>query len=171
MKFGVVQCSRCKTAKGIRLETKSTKCPKCGKKLDLNKTKLLCKVDNEKELASVVMRYNTRLEGGEDIYAKDVNIVKERRFPSASNVKMSDIHTLIARKLIPIRARNEKIVAAAQELCRVLGEFTEQDLREVLKHVGIKEDDIPKKFIPRLIENNVIYEPKRGVYRCLESAR
>ena len=166
MKFGVIQCSRCKTAKGIRLNTKSTKCPKCGKRMDLQKTKLLCKVDNEKELALVIMRYNTKLEGGEEVYAQDLSIAKGESLNSNANVL--DIYELIAKRLSSIKARDEKILAAAKELCRVLGEFTEEDLGEVLKRIGLKGDVLLEKYIPKLMDNNVIYEPKRGVYRCLE---
>ncbi len=169
MKFGVVQCPRCKTAKGIRLKTKSAKCLNCGKRMDLKNALILSKVDNEKELASAVMKYNTKLKGGEDVYAKDLSIVNNGRSTSTSKTKMLDIHALVAKKLTNIRSRDEKVVAAAQELCRVLGEFTEQDLSEVLKRIGLKGDNLLEKSINKLMENNVIYEPRRGEYRCLEN--
>lgn len=167
MKFGVVQCPRCKTAKGIHLKTKSTKCLNCGKRMDLKNALILSKVDNEKELASAVMKYNTKLKGGEEVYAQDLKVVNKGRSTSTGDAKMLDIHAMVAKKLTNIRSRDEKVVAAAQELCRVLGEFTEQDLSEVFKRIGLKGDALLEKYINKLMENNVIYEPRRGVYRCL----
>jgi hypothetical protein len=134
--------------------------------MDLQKTKLLCKVDNEKELALVIRRYNTKLEGGEEVYAQDLSIVK--RTALNSNANMLDIYELIAKRLSSIKARDEKILAAAKELCRILGDFTEDDLGQVLKRIGLKGDILLEKYIPKLMDNNVIFEPKRGVYRCLE---
>lgn len=130
---------------------------------------ILSKVDNEKELASVVMQYNTKLKGGEEVYAQDLSIVKKGSSISTSNTKMLDIHALVANKLTNIKSKDEKVVAAAQELCRLLGEFTEQDLSEVLKRSGLEGDTLSEKYIPKLMENNMIYEPRRGVYRCLEN--
>ena len=135
--------------------------------MDLKNALILSKVDNEKELASMIMQYNTKLKGGEDVYAQDLSIVKKGRSTSTNNTKILDIHTLVAKKLINIRSRDEKVVAAAQELCRVLGEFTEEDLDEVFRRIGLKGDVLLEKYINKLMENNVIYEPKRGVYRCL----
>ncbi len=137
--------------------------------MDLKKTLILSKADNEKELTSMVMQYNTRLKGGEEVYAQDLSIVMNERSTSTRNAKMLDIHSLVAKKLINIRSRDEKIVAAAQELGRLLGEFTEEDLKEVLKRTGLKGDKVLEKYINKLIENNVIYEPRRGEYRCLEN--
>ena len=135
--------------------------------MDLKNALILSKVDNEKELASMIMQYNTKLKGGEDVYAQDLNIGKNMRSTSTSKIKILDIHALVAKKLINIRSRDEKVVAVAQELCRVLGEFTEEDLDEVFRRIGLKGDVLLEKYINKLMENNVIYEPKRGVYRCL----
>ena len=169
MKFGVVLCSRCKTARGVRLNTKTATCAKCQKRMDLKRTRILCKVETEREVALAVRKYNTKLKGGEEIYARDMRIVNENKEQTRVVInETSDIYTEVVRKLIRIRARDERVVAAAQELYRYLGEFTGKDLYEVLKLLGFDKEEDCHKYIDKLIANDVIYEPKRGVYRCLE---
>lgn len=63
MKFGVVQCPKCKRARGVRIPSKTAKCPICGKTIDLKKARILCGVDSERELVAAVMEANARLEG------------------------------------------------------------------------------------------------------------
>ena len=62
-----------------------------------------------------------------------------------------------------------RIVEAAKELCSLLGEFTEKDFKEVLKRTGIGDDEICDDHLNNLINNGIIFEPRRGVYRCLEN--
>ncbi|UCG68163.1 MAG: hypothetical protein JSV09_10085 [Thermoplasmata archaeon] len=61
MKFGVVVCPLCRTARGTRLGAKTAVCVKCGKKIDLTKARIQCKVKTESELAHAVQEYNSKL--------------------------------------------------------------------------------------------------------------
>lgn len=170
MKFKVVLCPRCKTARGIRSDAKSATCPRCGKRMDLKKARELSEVESEKELASVVMELNTRLKGGEDIYAADMKIAKQRtnNTKSPHEIDSKDVYTEIAGKLVSIKGREEIIITAVKELCHYFNEFTQNDLNEVLIRIGIDGDEACEEYIARMMENNVIYRPKNGVYSCLE---
>ena len=171
MKFGVVLCSRCTTARGVRLGAKTATCTQCGKKLNLKKAKILCEVDSVKDVAGAVRQYNTELKGGAEVYARDIRAVekKQKKLDLAGMGKPQDVYAEVSSKLVTVRARDDKITAAAQELGRHLGEFTQNDFSEVLKRIGIEGEKVSEMYIARLIENNVIYEPKSGLYRCLES--
>jgi hypothetical protein len=61
MKFGIVICPHCRTARGTRLDAKTAACVKCGKRLDLKKVKIQYKVETESELAQAVQEYNRKL--------------------------------------------------------------------------------------------------------------
>ena len=47
--------------------------------------------------------------------------------------------------------------------------LTGKDFKEVLKRAGLGDDEICDDHINNLINNGIIYEPRRGVYRCLEN--
>ncbi len=167
MKFKVVQCSRCKRARGVRLDSKTASCPRCGGQINLTKAKILCEVGSEQELAKAVMKYNTEIEGGEKEYARDLELARQKENHHKMEYKSSDIYDRVIKNLIDIRGKDKKIEAAAINLCRQLKEFTEDDLNEVLKRIGIVKDEGCNQYIRRLMENNVIYQPKSGIYRCL----
>jgi RNA recognition motif-containing protein len=167
MKFKVVQCQRCKKARGVRLDAKTGSCPRCGVQINLTKAKILCEADSEKELARAVMKYNTEIEGGEKEYTSDLNLAHQKENHNKVEYKSSDIYDIVIKNLIDIRGKDKKIEVAAIILCRQLNEFTEDDLNEVLKRVGIVKDEGCSQYIDRLMENNVIYQPKSGIYRCL----
>jgi hypothetical protein len=167
MKFKVVQCPQCKKARGVRLEAKTGSCPRCGAQINLTKAKILCEADSEKELAKAVMKFNTEIDGGEREYARDMYLAEEKESHHKVEYKSSDIYDRVIKNLIDIRGKDKKIEAAAINLCHQLTEFTENDLNEVLIRIGIVKDEGCSQYIQRLMENNVIYQPKSGIYRCL----
>jgi hypothetical protein len=167
MKFRVVQCPRCKKARGVRFDAKTASCPRCGGQINLTKAKILYEVGSEKELAMAVMKYNTEIEGGEREYEQDMILAQQWDHHNKVEYKSSDIYDNVLKNLKDIRGRDKKIEAAAINLCRQMTEFTEDDLNEVLKRIGIVKDEGCSQYIHKLMENNVIYQPKSGRYRCL----
>jgi hypothetical protein len=168
MKFKVVQCPRCKKASGVRQDAKTASCPRCGAQINLTKAKILCEAGSEKELAEAVMKYNTAIEGGEKEYAQDLNLALQKENHQKVEYKSSDIYDRVIKNLTDIRGKDKKIEAAAINLCRQMTEFTEDDLNEVLRRIGLVKDKGCGQYIDRLMENNVIYQPKSGIYKCLE---
>ncbi len=165
MRFGVIQCSGCKTARGIELDAKTAQCPRCGKKLNVKKTRILSTAATERELVQEVARFNVAISEGEEIYARDLKAASEHHEPGDENGK--DVYDAIAGSLINTRGRDERIRAAARELDRRLGEFIEDDFVKVLVRTGFKEDDDFGMYLKKLKASDVIYEPKSGIYRCL----
>ena len=170
MKFGVVLCPRCKTAKGIRLNTKTSRCAKCGKNIDLKKAQVLCRVNSERQLSKVVMEYNKSIMGGNEIYLEDIKSKKQEK-KKATGEKESENSSLVYEevlsKLNVVSGRDEKIVCAAKELCNLKEEFTEDDFIEILRGIGIDKEEDCRRYLAKLMANDMIYEPKSGIYRCL----
>jgi len=166
MRFGVIQCSNCKTARGIELNSKTAQCPRCGKKLNVKKAKILSTAATEKELVSEVARFNVAISKGEEIYARDVETSDIQGKGNVSGQE-KDVYDTIASKLLNTKGRDERLRAVALELGSRLGEFTEDDYANVLMKMGFKEDDDFGLYIKKLKESDIIFEPKSGIYRCL----
>ncbi len=112
MKFGVIQCSGCKTARDIELDSKTAQCPRCGKKLNVKKTKILSTAATERELVQEVARFNVAISEGEAIYARDLKASSELQGMGTENGK--DVYDTIAGSLINTRGRDDRIRAAAR---------------------------------------------------------
>jgi hypothetical protein len=151
----------------VRVDAKTATCPGCGGKINLTKAKILSEVESERELAQAVMRCNTEIEGGEGEYERDLKVAQQRDNHNKLEYRSSDIYDNVIKSLIDIRGRDKKIEAAAISLCNQLTEFTEDDLNEVLKRIGIVKGEGCSQYINKLMESNIIYQPKSGKYRCL----
>jgi hypothetical protein len=169
MRFGVVLCPKCKTAKGIVLGSKTTTCTRCEKRINLKNARIIVEVDSESELAKAVGEINTRENEGENIYLEDVKVyskVKEQRKEIFEGPE--DLYGHIAGKISEINGKDEKIVMVAKELSHNLKEFSENDFLEVLSRAGFTKEDDLHGLLARLLENDIIYEPKNGLYRIIE---
>ena len=63
MKFGVVVCPKCKQVKGVDLASKTTKCPRCGKILTIDKLKIFYKTDSQEKLQQAIGLMNAKFDG------------------------------------------------------------------------------------------------------------
>ena len=63
MKFGIIVCPNCKTAKGVDLSCKTTRCPRCSKVLTLKKQKILYETESEQKLRDAIGLINAEMEG------------------------------------------------------------------------------------------------------------
>jgi hypothetical protein len=167
MRFGVIQCSGCKTARGIELDSKTAQCPRCGKKLNVKKAKVLSTAATERELVREVARFNLVISGGEEIYARDVKESLDLQETGDDSGDTKDVYDAIAGMLVNTNGRDERLRATARELGSRLGEFTEDDFSTVLVRTGFKKDDDFGLYLKKLKDSDVIYEPRSGIYRCL----
>jgi len=63
MRFGVIVCPHCKYVKGIELSSKTTKCVRCGKTLQLEKIIIFYETDSQEKLRQVIGLLNAKLDG------------------------------------------------------------------------------------------------------------
>jgi len=70
MKFGIIACSYCKKVKGVDLNYKTSKCPWCGKVLDVEKLKILYTTDSQEKLRQVIGLINADFERKLDNFQK-----------------------------------------------------------------------------------------------------
>ncbi len=170
MKFNVILCPRCKTVKGALAGTKTTNCARCGKKINLKKARVLTKVDYESQLARVVREINMKIQDGEDIFQMDLDLLSREGTSFDNQIERpKDRYDKITGMLSEVSGRDKKIVEAAKLLQMAVGDFSEDDFFEVLKRIGITEEERQKEHLTRLLDNDVLYQPKIGSYRYLEN--
>jgi hypothetical protein len=73
MRFGVVVCPHCKQVEGVNLSSKTTKCIRCGKTLQMKKLKFFYETEYQEKLHEAVGLMNAELEGKRDTFTKLLN--------------------------------------------------------------------------------------------------
>jgi len=63
MKFGIVGCPKCRKTKVVDLSCKTTRCPRCGTVLTLEKLKILYKTDSEQKARQALGLVNAKMDG------------------------------------------------------------------------------------------------------------
>ena len=72
MKFGVITCPNCKKVKGVNLTYKTSKCPRCGKVLNIEKLKILYQTNSQEKLRQVIGLINAEFEGKLNNFKKTI---------------------------------------------------------------------------------------------------
>ena len=63
MKYGIIVCPKCKSAKGVILAHKTTKCNRCSKTLVLEKMRILYKTNSQQKLRGSLGLVNAEIDG------------------------------------------------------------------------------------------------------------
>jgi len=63
MRLGVIVCPKCKKVKGVDLTCKTTKCPRCGRVLTIDKLKIFYKTGSQKKLQQAIGLMNAKFDG------------------------------------------------------------------------------------------------------------
>ena len=135
--FAIVGCPGCKRTRVIDLDTKSTKCPYCGKS---SKTDTLY-VRFAHEDASVVREV---LQGNENVPLR-----KEGESP--------DPMKALAYRVSHCKNIDQKLQLIAEGLCDMKGEFTEDDVEALVPGKGTV-------FTEAMLERCIIHEIRYGRY-------
>ncbi|HKW43420.1 MAG TPA: DUF1922 domain-containing protein, partial [Thermoplasmata archaeon] len=153
--YGVVVCPRCKRAKGVDLEQKTTTCS-CGFEIRVVPARVRSRVETAHELAPLVGQANAEIAGGLDIYRKATIPIRRKR--------SGDVHVRVVGAASKPRDRIGRIRAAAIELTRELEVFSFDDWSRVLAGLGIAR---PEEALADLVHANLVMEPKSGFYRAV----
>jgi hypothetical protein len=158
-KFGVVICPKCHHPRGVRLNAKQSGCFNCNYTFKIKDLKRFYETDSESALAESVGRLNAKLQGGLEIY---LDFLEEYENVPAE-VEQLEPHKRIASKLRDINELDKRLEKLAFELSIELGEFSDEDIFDVLGELGISESQA-KKMLKTLLDNNLIYEPRQGIF-------
>ena len=70
MRYGVIVCTKCRRAKGVDLSCKTTRCPGCGKVLNLKNLSIKYKTNSEEELRQAIGLVNAENDGKAEEFKK-----------------------------------------------------------------------------------------------------
>lgn len=161
-KFGVIVCPKCQRAKGVNLESKTTKCPNCNKHLTISKLKVFHETNSEQDLVAAVGKVNVTLSNGLSGYEDAIAELESKK------TIITDLtpYKRIAMKVNDIKNLHNKFETIAIHLNNELGEFSDNDFKKVLEELGASDIDIDAE-IKKLLNKNTIYEPKLGKYKIV----
>jgi hypothetical protein len=163
-KFGVVMCPKCHHPRGVRLNAKQSRCYNCSYTFKIKDLKRFYETDSESALAESVGRLNAKLQGGLEVYLEFLEEYED----VPSEVEELEPHKRIALKLRDISELEKRLERLALELSIELGEFTEEDIIDVLGELGTPSSQA-EKLLKALLDNNLIYEPRNGIFKKVDS--
>jgi hypothetical protein len=73
MKYGVVVCPKCKNPKAVLLSSKTSKCPRCKKILNIYNLKIIFRANSESEVRNVIGLINADKDGNYDNFKKMIS--------------------------------------------------------------------------------------------------
>ncbi len=154
--YGVVVCPRCRRAKGVDLQQKTTTCS-CGFEIRVFPARVKARADTARELAPLVGRVNAEIAGGLKAVERDE---ARRKRP-----RIRDVHARVAAAVPREGDRTVRVRAAAMALTKELQLFTLDDWAKVLGGLGIPD---PELALEALVRANAVFEPKEGFYRSVD---
>ena len=138
--FAIIGCSGCGRKRIIDLDDDKTACPYCGKKVPTKNTAIIFKSDDQSEVRaafdSVTGFVPPKKEKGED----------------------KDPLSTLAYKVEHTSDINEKMLLIANELTRIKGTFTLEDVEELVPGKG-------EKYVKMMLTTCTAYEVGYGRYR------
>jgi Domain of unknown function (DUF1922) len=153
--YGVIVCPRCKRAKGVELDQKTTSCM-CGFQIRVRSARIRARAQTAREIAPLVGKVSAELAGGSEEYRKAAAPVRPKR--------SRDPHVRVLGIASKLHDRAGRVRTAAVELTKELEVFSMDDWRRVLEGLGIPR---PEEALESLVRANLVAEPKEGFYRAV----
>ena len=138
--FGIIGCSECGRKRIIDLSTESTKCPYCGNSV---KTKLAAVIYKNSDQEIVRAAF--------DSYTGFV-------MPDKVKGEDKDPMSTLAYKVEHISNVNDKMTLIAEELTRIKGTFTLEDVEELVPGKG-------EQYLKLMLTTCTAYEVGYGKYK------
>ncbi len=192
MSYGLIICTKCGFAKGIRLSIKTTKCLHCHKRLVVERLPIRYRTESARELSELIRKYNTAHADGTAAYTTTRGAYERDAPGTGSAITAMDERSAISRA----GRRDEKrtIEAAAAQPTQVvtaghprtrskrqrtlrtiiadLSERYERGFTEEQFEAAAREHELPleraEEYLRSLLANGELYEPTPGHYRLIE---
>lgn len=148
MKYGVVACPACRTARIIELAFNTFSCQRCGKRHESAGLRKFYATDSDEEARRALGELNVKLSGKIEAYA-EFRELQARPEPTGLEARKGEA------------ARVDSIIE------RLRGEATELDderIATLLAAEGVPSSRV-SAYVERLVVAGVLYEPSPGKYR------
>ena len=138
--FGIVNCSGCNRKRIIDLSTDVTSCPYCGRKVDTKNLAVIFQSPDQNEVR--------------EAFDSMTGFV----MPEKKRVHDSDPMSTLAYKVEHTSDVNQKMVLIAEELTRIKGTFTIEDVEELVPGKG-------EQYVKLMLTTCTAYEVGYGKYK------
>ena len=138
--FGIIGCSGCGRKRIIDLSTESTVCPYCGKKAVTDRMAVLFQSNDQNEVRRV--------------FDSHTGFVMPEKVKGEDKDPMSTL----AYKVEHTSDVNEKMTLIAEELTRIKGTFTVEDVEELVPGKG-------EQYLKLMLTTCTAYEVGYGKYK------
>lgn len=150
--FAVAQCTSCRRARVVDLDTKKTTCPYCGNQDVTSEMRVVARCRTEENARSTLVT----LTSGRQLQGFDGETLKKDR---SRRPKYADSWTSLEYRYAEAKGLDAKMSVIANDLVHVCGgEFTEQDLETLDPKNG-------KKILEAMLDRCLVHETAYGRYR------
>jgi len=139
--FAIVFCPGCGHARLIDLNNDGSRCPRCGRMTEHRKAKVHLRSDDQNELRAALWSFHEKY------------LPEEETAPE----KPCDPLFRLRGELESIKDHETKMLYAAEELSSIKGNFTLEDLEELLPGEGAA-------ILRDMVEAGIVFEPRPGLY-------
>jgi hypothetical protein len=164
--FAVVACSDCHTAWSVELRHRTSRCPRCPALVDLRKRRRLWQGDDAQDARQAAAAIQAALAQG--IPLGDLEQAQQATLLAPPATRHDSPIDAAAAKGRSVTNQSDRAEEVARWLTRLLGDPTEEDHLAALAKAGIAAERAERELV-RMLACDVLYEPRPGVYRCLET--
>lgn len=153
MSYQVISCRDCGTPRVVEAHRKTTQCPRCGKRLDLEKVIVHAETEDMAEARDAVGQINAQKAGGELL-----------RQPDPRQVSPADEIDQAIGQARQVTGQAPRVKLAAQGLTEVLGRFTEDQWVEAMERLDVPEGRAIE-HLHKLMRVNALAQPTPGRFQ------
>ncbi len=147
--YGVVVCTNCRNARTVDLSKKTTKCNYCGKRLKIEKLRIIHRTTSQEEAAEMIGEVNAKIRGGELLVMEE---------------KEESIYSKAVKEGKNGNSERERLTIMARVLTEEMDSFDLDDIEKLQERSSFDSlDEMVEKF--RKLDE--VYEPERGRFKAI----
>lgn len=152
MSYQVISCRDCGAPRIVEAGRKTTQCPRCGTRLDLERVLVHAETGSIDEARDAVGQINARRAGGELLREND-----------PKTVEPADAIDEALQQAREVTGQAMRVKLAAQGLTDVFDTFDQGQWIEALERLDIQEGRA-REHLERMVQLNMLAQPKPGDY-------
>lgn len=163
--YAVVACSGCKQPWSVALRGRTASCPRCTRRVELDRRTRLWEGDDAREARSAAASLRAALAQGIPVEVANRRLREADPEPVVRHDSPVDAAAAQARRTTNLSERADEVAAW---LSRLLGPTDHDTFVAALEKAGIPRPRAEREVV-RMLAADVIYEPRAGSYVSLSS--
>lgn len=163
--YAVVACSGCKQAWSVELRSRTASCPRCARRVELDRRTRLWEGDDAREARSAAASLRAALTQGVPVPVANQRLRDADPEPVARHDSPVEAAAAKGRSVTNLSERADEVAAW---LTRLLGPTDHDTLLAALEKAGLTRARAEREVV-RMLATDVLYEPRAGSYASLSS--